>query len=243
MDEALSILQRRAKERVQALERYPDLAQMPSDLVYELALNRAEAGDFDGAKRLFYNRFFPREEGGTNVRQVWVEVLLQEALSLQRTGHCEVALRDAQSLGAEVPGLSFTHDGLQPMLQSGRTQYLLGTLSSDCGHEGEAHEHFERAAKEMQADQITWAYAAARKLGENSASKWKQKLEAALAHVEARSKTGSNDSSSLYAAGCIEAALGHRQEADQAFQQALLLPDRMMAHHLSRLARAERDAS
>ncbi len=239
MDEALSILQRPPKDRVQALERYPDLAQMPSDLVYELALNRTEAGDFDGAKRLFYNRFFPREEGGTNVRQVWVEVLLQEALSRHRTGHCELALREAQNLGAEVPGLPFTHDGgLQPMLLSARSQYLLGTLTSDCGQAEEARQHFERAAKEMQPHQITWAYAAARKLGQSSASDWKQKLQAALTDTE----NGSDTSFSAYAIGCIEAALGNRQEADQAFQQALLLPDQVMAHHLSRLARAERDA-
>ncbi len=75
MDQALSLMRRPPQQRVQAIERYPDLAQMPSELVYELALNRAEAGDFEGARRLFYNRFFPRQEGGTNVREVWVEVL------------------------------------------------------------------------------------------------------------------------------------------------------------------------
>src|SRR5437763_2463677 len=109
------------------------MAQMPTELVFELALNRAEAGDFDAAIALFHNRFFPRQEGGTNVRQVWVEVLLQEALSLQRTGHCEAAIREARTLGAEVPGLPFTRDGLTPMLDSARTQYFLGVLASACG--------------------------------------------------------------------------------------------------------------
>jgi tetratricopeptide (TPR) repeat protein len=238
MDEALSIMKRPAQDRVQALERYPDLAQMPSNLVYELALNRAEADDFDGAKHLFHNRFFPRQEGGTNVRQVWVEVLLQEALSLQRTGHCDRALREAHALGAEVPALPFTHDGLTPMLDSARTQYFLGVLTSACGQAEEAHKHFERASKETREDQLIWAYAAARKLGESSASEWTQKLGAALAHAHQNSKTGSDSSVSMYTAGCIEATLGHQQEADEAFQRALLLPDQMMAHHLSRQARA-----
>ena len=35
LDQALSILQRPAKDRVQALDHYPDLAHMPSALVYE----------------------------------------------------------------------------------------------------------------------------------------------------------------------------------------------------------------
>ncbi|MGI8962790.1 MAG: DUF5107 domain-containing protein [Bryobacteraceae bacterium] len=238
MDEALSVLQRPARDRVQALERYPDLAKMPTALIYELALNRMETGDFDGAKRLFHDRFFPREEGGTNVRQVWIEVLLQQALSLQRTGHCEMALREAHNLGAEVPSLPFTRDGLTPILDSARTRYLLGVLTSACGQAEEARKHFERASKTTRDDQITWTYAAARKLGEISTGEWKHKVEAALARAEGNSKTNSDDSLLMYMTGCLEAELGNRKEADEAFQQALLLPDRMMAHHLSRLARA-----
>ena len=239
MDEALSILQRPATDRIKALEQYPDPAKMPSNLVYELALNRAEAGDFEGAKGLFHDRFFPREEGGTNVRQVWIEVLLQEALSLQRTGHCETALRGAHNLSDEVPSLSFTRDGLAPMVDAARTQYLLGSLASACGQADEARQHFERASRETSEGQIAWAYAAAGKLGESSGSELRQKLEAALAHAEADLTTSSDDSLSMYTAGCIEAALGRKRQADEAFQQALLLPDRMMAHHLSRLARVD----
>ncbi|MFL6350581.1 MAG: DUF5107 domain-containing protein [Bryobacteraceae bacterium] len=238
MDEALSILQRPARDRVQALERYPDLAKMPSDLVYELALNRAEAGDFEDAKSLFHDRFFPREEGGTNVRQVWIEVLLQEALSQQRAGNCEVALREARNLDSEVPSLPFTRDGLRPMLESARTQYLLGSLTSACTQAEEANRHFERASKETREDQVVWAYAAARKLGESSAGEWRRKIETALADAEGSSKTNPDDSLLMYTIGCLKAELGKQHQADEAFQQALLLPDRMMAHHLTRLARA-----
>src|SRR5205823_7450986 len=39
IDQALSIMRRPARERVAALERYPDRAQMPSHLVYELILS------------------------------------------------------------------------------------------------------------------------------------------------------------------------------------------------------------
>ena len=82
MDQALSILNRPARERVEALEKYPKLDVAPPPLIFELILNLAEAGDFERATGLFHDRFFPREEGGTNVRQVWIEVQLQHALSL-----------------------------------------------------------------------------------------------------------------------------------------------------------------
>jgi len=236
IDQALSILKRPPKERIRALERYPDQAEIPSNLVYELALNRAEAGDFDGAKRSFQNRFFPREEGGTNVRQVWIEVLVLQSLSLQRSGKCESAISIANGLGAEVPGLAFTRDGLSTIVDSARTQYLVGLIFSVCGHADEGRRHFERAAAQTHTDQITWAYSAARKLGAASKNDWTEKLERALAQMQSRMTE--QNSASMYTIGCLEASLGRGTDADNAFQEALLLPDRMMAHHLSRLARA-----
>jgi len=90
---------------VKTLERFPDLDRMPTSLVYELALNRSEEGNYSGAIDLFRNRFFGSEEGGTNVRQVWVEVKVQQAVGLARTGHCQDALAAARALGSSVPGL------------------------------------------------------------------------------------------------------------------------------------------
>src|ERR1700687_2075240 len=95
---AMTLLAKPAAERVKTLERFPDLDRMPTSLVYELALNRAEAGNYSGALDLFRNRFFGSEEGGTNVRQVWVEVKLQQTVRMARTGHCEDALAAARSL-------------------------------------------------------------------------------------------------------------------------------------------------
>jgi tetratricopeptide (TPR) repeat protein len=59
--DTMTLLGKPVQERVKELERYPDLRQMPNVLVYELALNRAEAGDYDGAAGLFRDRFFSRE--------------------------------------------------------------------------------------------------------------------------------------------------------------------------------------
>src|SRR3989449_2854284 len=122
---AMTLLAKPAVERVKTLERFPDLDRMPTSLVYELALGRAEAGNHSGAIDLFRNRFFGSEEGGTNVRQVWIEVKVQQVVGLGRSGHCEDALAAASALGSPAAGLSFTQDGLQPLLNSARTNYLL----------------------------------------------------------------------------------------------------------------------
>ena len=55
---AMAVMGKPAAERAKTLERYPDLDRMPTSLVYELALNRAEEGNYKGAIDLFPNRFF-----------------------------------------------------------------------------------------------------------------------------------------------------------------------------------------
>src|SRR5207248_4185796 len=163
-DQALSLTNRPARERVEALEKYPKLDAAPPSLIFELILNLAEAGDFERATSLFHNRFFAREEGGTNVRQVWIEVQLQRLLASAKVGRCDEALSLAAHLGSEVPGLSFTRDGLEPILHSARSNYLLGTAYSACGKAEEAKSKFEVAAAASAPDQIRWAWLAAQKL-------------------------------------------------------------------------------
>jgi len=43
----------------------------------------------------------------------------------------------------------------------------------------------------------------------------------------------------MYVAGSLAADLGQEQEANLKFRQALLLPDRMLAYHSTRLAKSE----
>src|SRR5207245_9675831 len=53
---AMTLLGRSSAERVKMLERYPNLSRMPTSLVYELALDRSEEGNYDAALDLFKNR-------------------------------------------------------------------------------------------------------------------------------------------------------------------------------------------
>ena len=97
-------------------------------------------------RRLFPGRFFPREEFGTNPRQVYLEARLQRALALAREGRREEALRSAAHLGDAVPGLSFTQDGMDEFLGGARVQYLLGEVLALAGDEAAARQRWQAAA-------------------------------------------------------------------------------------------------
>ena len=93
----------------------PDAAK-PAALIFKAALALAEAGDADGAERLFHDRFFPREEGGTNVRTVYAQVRLTSARLAAERGQCDSARPIVDSLSREQPGLPFTNGGLSDTL-------------------------------------------------------------------------------------------------------------------------------
>jgi len=40
----------------------------------------------------------------------------------------------------------------------------------------------------------------------------------------------------LYNAGMLDRAIGHREQADTEFRDALLFPDQLLTYHLTRLA-------
>ena len=237
---ASSLLKKSAAERVKTLERYPHPGTMPTVLVYELALSRAEAGDYDDATRLFQNRFFGREEGGTNVRQVWVEVKLAQALGLGRAGRCQDALAVAKGLGSPVADLAFTADGLKEIVEDPRSHYLLAEVFAVCGRKAEAQKHYQLSSQstknsQPEVSQIVWKWAAARKRTGYYPELWHERLAAALSEVESNSRA---DTSGwlLYTKGVLEIALGRRQDGESSLRQTLLLPETHMSHHFARLA-------
>jgi len=239
IDQSLSLLGHPARERVEALRKYPRLADAPNPLMFELILNLAESEDFDRAKSLFHNHFFPREEGGTNVRQVWVEVQLQRLLALSTQQRCTEALNAAKNLGSEIPDLSFTKDGLNPILNSARTNYLLGTVYASCGKAEDSKNKFESAASASSTDQVRWGRLAAQKLPGFDEQQWQSRLQKALEDAVERTETSAYPSWWMYTAGMLERDLGKKQEANAKFRRALLLPDRMLAYHLTRLAQLD----
>jgi tetratricopeptide (TPR) repeat protein len=235
---AMTLLGKSSAERVKILERYPDLSRMPTFLVYELALNRAEAGRYDAAIDLFKNRFFGREEGGTNVRQVWIEVNLQRALTLARINHCKDALAVSKSIGSPVSGLEFTQDGLTPFLDSARSRFLLGEVTLFCGQKKDADESYRRAAQATGPADLVWGWSSARKLDGYDPTKWHTRLKAALSQAESNMRSNGSPGWSLYTAGVLQVALGEIGKGKASLREALLAPETRMSHHLSRLALA-----
>jgi tetratricopeptide (TPR) repeat protein len=236
---ASSLVGQSPAERVRILECYPNMGTMPTVLVYKLALSRAEAGDYNEATRLFQNRFFGREEGGTNVRQVWTEVKLTQALGLGRAGRCQDALVVADSLGSPLAGLAFTEDGLKEIVESVRTNYLLGDLFAACGQKAEAEKRYQFASSpgisQPETSQIVWKWAAARKRTGYDPALWHERLTAALSEVESNSRA--NASGWLfYTKGVLLIALGRQEDGKSSLRQTLLLPETHMSHHFALLA-------
>jgi tetratricopeptide (TPR) repeat protein len=133
LDLAMTKANRPAADRANALLGYPDRKTLPAALVYKLALALAEAGRFDEAEQQFADRFFPREVGGVNVRQVYLEVRVRRAQALAAKGDCPRALDIVNHLGDTVTGLPFTQDGLWTFIVSARFHQMIGEARKPCG--------------------------------------------------------------------------------------------------------------
>ena len=242
-DQAMSLLRRPASERIALFRRFPDPAAMPPELLQRLALALAETGRADEGETLLAGKFFPREEWGTNVRQVFVEIRLQKALDLARAGHGAQALAIVQGLEQEVPGFTFTKDGLDAFLRTPRAQYAAGEIASLAGDAAAARAHWTAAAQGNDAffRGLPWAYLAARKLGGADPDAWKARLEAGLRDSDAFLQGGTSFPGVVVESqGRILRALGREDEARAHFQKALVLPDQRLSHFLARRALEEK---
>ncbi len=132
LDDALSRTGAPPSDRADALLSYPDRAGMPAALVYRTARRLSQADRFDEADALFANRFFPREEGGINVRQVYLEVRLARARYEAARGACGATRRILDGLLERDPVLDFTADGLELWLDRAELRPAYDELLSAC---------------------------------------------------------------------------------------------------------------
>lgn len=238
LDEAMSLSGASAKERAQALGRYPGVtatsapATMPSPLIYQLALTRAEAGDFDAALALFRGRFFPSEEGGVSSGQVLFEIERMQAEAHAQRGDCtglKKLLADAQ------PGLALNGAVARNYVREAHA-------AEACKMNTQARELLEKAAASRNPADAAWAARANALLGRSAAAS-QQKLTEASASADRVKDTSAYTGWWWYNLGTIEAALHHKERANEAFRKALLLPDSMMSHHLAREALAANEGA
>jgi fructose-1-phosphate kinase PfkB-like protein/tetratricopeptide (TPR) repeat protein len=216
---------------------------VPSTLVFKLALAYAEAGRFDEAEAAFRGRFFPREEGGLNVREIYLEVRLLRARAASRAARCDEALTIVDTLTKPRPDLAFTADGLDPFVGTARFHYELGAIAAACGRQESAAAHWKQVASVTSGSPLLnayYVYAAAQRLGDSS-SEWTPRLQQALADSQALIDSGNanNVSAVRVARGLLLRALGKEDEAREQLTEALRAPDRQLSHHLARLARED----
>lgn len=230
LDSAMSLTGASAVDRASALSQYPSAAaqdsKMPADLVYQLALTRGEAMQFEPALALFKNRFFPSEEGGITSGQVLFEIKLMQADAWAKAGNC----KDAEDfLHDERANISLNGD-------SARDAVKLGGIAQSCGRAKEAKEFYDQVAAAADPTSLPWAMESQKSLGTYDATKAEQKLEESLATALSHSEASANSGLWWYNVGLLQSALQQNDQARESFKKALILPDTRMSHHLAREA-------
>jgi tetratricopeptide (TPR) repeat protein len=242
LDAVLSATAAPPAERVKALRRYPVSGATPPALVLKLALALADADGAEEAERLFHDRFFPREEGGTSVRTVYAQVRLASAAAAAQRGSCETALAILESLSREQAGLALTSGGLADTLGAAPMALQIADIESACGKRDSARSRWERLARALQADgaPLTTGIAdvARARLGRQRTPQEQARVEQSLAAATATLESGATSSPGLteYARSLLLAGLGRADEAHASLQRVFLYPDRGLSHALARAA-------
>jgi predicted Zn-dependent protease len=236
LDEAMSLTGASAAERADALSQYPSAdspqSKMPANLVYQLALERAEAKQFEPALSLFKDRFFASEEGGITSDQVLFEIRLMQANAWAEAGNCEAAMKFVESAQTDK---GFEED-------SARDDVQLAAVARTCGHMEAAQAFLRKAATSDGSTNLFWAVQAEELLGAGDSGTARKRLMDALRAAEDHAEMAAASGSWCYNTGMLNLAAGNKQRARQLLMQALVLPDTNMSHHLARLALASMGA-
>jgi tetratricopeptide (TPR) repeat protein len=135
LEEAMERAGRSAGDRVRMLESLPKLQSAPDAFVFRFVELLGAGGEFRRAEHALANRFFPREEGGRDVREVYVALKLKHAKSLAAQGQCASALEIVRHLGDPVPNLSFTARGLGRFVASDSSKRAAKEIEAMCRKE------------------------------------------------------------------------------------------------------------
>jgi tetratricopeptide (TPR) repeat protein len=244
LDAVLSAARAAPRARVEALRRFPSRAPMPVPLVFKLAIALAESGDAAAAERLFHDRFFPREEGGTSVRTVYAQVRLTSARVAAGAHDCPTALAILDALPRETPSLSFTAGGLTDVLRPAIMVQQTAAIEGACGRQRSARDRWTSLAAALQNQgaplSVAIGDAARHQLGRTRTAAERVRLERALADATDVLETAGTSSPGLveYARAALLDALGRAAESRQAYRRVFVYPDRGLSHALARAAQA-----
>jgi tetratricopeptide (TPR) repeat protein len=241
LDGVLGATNASPRDRVAALRRFPASGVMPASLVFKLALAFAEADEAAAAERLFHDRFFPREEGGTDVRTVYTQTRLTSATRAAGGGRCAEALEILDSLTREQRDLAFTAGGLTDVLDQRVMSRQAASIESACGRNDAARARWERLERGMTsggAMAVAIAADARRRLGRANAADDRRALEEALESATRTLESGDSSNPGLveYARALMLAALGRVEESRSSLKRVFVYPDRSLSHALARAA-------
>jgi hypothetical protein len=210
-------------------------------MAFKLAWALAETGEASAAERVFHDRFFPREEGGTSVAAAYAQTRLISARLAGETGRCAEALGEVDALNTAQPGLAFTAGGLGTLLAQPALSHQVAGVEWTCGRRRQARARWERLAglgASRNPMNVAIASLAARSLGRADGPPDRAKLQAALADASTALDSGvtGNPGATEYARGLLLRALGRDAESRRSLQHVFLFPDRHLSHVLARAA-------
>jgi len=115
----------------------------------------------------------------------------------------------------------------------------MAAIARACKHDEQAQQFLQKAAASKHGGDATWSLKAERLLSSVDSEKRLQELQTSLSSAERVRDSSSYTGWWWYNIGTIEAVLDHKEQAEEAFRHALLLPDSMMSHHMARAAMAD----
>jgi len=131
LERALKEAGRPAAEQAAALQKFSG-AHPPAVLVFQLARDLADAGQYDAAVKELADHFVSMEEGGASRLSVYLEIRLTEAKALAREKKCAEAKGIVEHLGDAVPPLSLTAEEMAQGLQSKRVKDEVAEIGMAC---------------------------------------------------------------------------------------------------------------
>jgi tetratricopeptide (TPR) repeat protein len=134
LEQALREAGHSTEERAATLQKFPG-TNPPATLIFQLALDLADAGRYDDAQKELATRFVSLEEGGASQSDVYVEIKLKQAHALAAKQQCEDARSLIRHLSSEpVPQLSLTKDAMALALSSPRKQKEVAEALAVCSN-------------------------------------------------------------------------------------------------------------
>ena len=144
--------------------------------------------------RLFANRFFPREEGSTDLQRAALEVKLQRARTLAERNDCEHAMAALRQMRDAPPLAGFTAEGVRSLLASAPVRDRDSTdrrsLRRARRPPGPDWRRCSDGPAERAAVDVADAYEAATLMGPVDPAAWRAALESAERRAAALMESG-----------------------------------------------------